>query len=125
MSSLPEGTLIAFIDKTNNKVVAAYVVEFGKPINVKLPKGSYRVVAAKRGYEVYEDEVEITADTTLNITLTVPFIPTPIQLKVNEPQEAKLAGVHLASIQLKVNEAQEAKLVSKQQAVETVEISIT
>lgn len=69
MSSPPPGTLIAFIDKTNNEVVAAAVVQLDGSVNIKVPKGSYTVIAAHKDYLVWQQDVEVTEDTTLNITL--------------------------------------------------------
>ena len=76
MSSPPPGTLIAFIDKTNNEVVAAAVVQLDGSVNIKVPKGSYTVIAAHKDYLVYQTDIEVTEDTTLNITLEpVPAAP--------------------------------------------------
>jgi len=69
MSSPPPGTLIAFIDKTNNKVVAAAVVALDGSVNIKVPKGSYTVIAAHKDYLVWQQDVEVTEDTALNIVL--------------------------------------------------------
>jgi len=68
--SLPDGTLVAFIDTTNNEVVAAFVVSIGGSLNVKVRKGTYRVVAAKKDYLVYDEIVNISEDTSLNIVLS-------------------------------------------------------
>ena len=69
MSGDLAGALVAFINPDNNEVVAAGVVQLDGTLNVKVPKGTYKLVVAKSGYQVYEATVDITEDTTINVTL--------------------------------------------------------
>jgi len=87
--SMIEEALIAFIDKTTNEVVVATLVPIDGSTNIELSKGSYRVIVAKKGYHVYEDEIEVTEDITLNITLQkITGVPVGVlvpRVKVEKP----------------------------------------
>ena len=78
------GALVAFINPANNEVVAAGVVQLDGSLNVKVPKGTYRLVVAKSGYMVYETTINVTEDTSVNVTLsqiTVPILESPSATK--------------------------------------------
>ena len=80
VSSELAGALVAFINPVNNEVVAAAVVSLDGSINVKVPKGTYKLIVAKKGYHVYEETVIISEDTSINVALseiTLPITETP------------------------------------------------
>jgi len=83
------GVTIAFIDKTTNKLVAYGITDSEGKVTLQVKKGKWLLRASKGGYLVYERDVEITEDTTVEIRLAkieeyyVPYLKPKMSMSIS------------------------------------------
>jgi len=64
-----DDVLVAFVNNVTKTVVKAFVTTIGGYISASLPKGSYKLIVAKKGYRVYEEDFYISESITKVVKL--------------------------------------------------------